>query len=184
MLRAGPAQGLQRSTGVAYNQAGQGFLCDWQSGTRNMWCLFLRVGMFIGIIRTWNPAGELEWYAGIQQDTATAADQGSLSTRFAVKTGFDDSTITEAKFNLVYGVALPPSRYSDYVWPLIDPSLTDGDEPPPPEVNWMNRPASNTTVRVPGKQQTFSLQTNVVAGIVSSRYKQQSHSPNHSRSLS
>ena len=140
--------------------------------------------MFIGIIRTWNPAGELEWYAGIQQDTATAADQSSLSTRFAVKTGYDDSTITEAEFNLVYGVALPPSRYSDYVWPLIDPSLTDGDEPPPPEVNWMNRPASNTTVRVPGKHQTFSLQTNVVAGIVSSRYKQQSHSPNHSRSLS
>ena len=116
---------------------------------------------------TFSPEGEFSWYAGTQQGS-----QGNLGTRFAAKTGCSvlinsvlnavprfapgEQTAAEAEFNLLYGVAVPPTqyiimhqplavdrtcRYSDYVWPVLDLE----DLPVRKYFTWNNQSYRNTT---------------------------------------
>ena len=65
-----------------------------------------------GLMQTITPLGEFGWYVGIEEESApgTLDESGTLDTRFAALTGFNDSSVKRAKFNLFSGVAVPPTQ--------------------------------------------------------------------------
>eukprot|EP00656_Telonema_subtile_P058363 TRINITY_DN9868_c0_g1_i2.p1 TRINITY_DN9868_c0_g1~~TRINITY_DN9868_c0_g1_i2.p1 ORF type:complete len:502 (+),score=93.83 TRINITY_DN9868_c0_g1_i2:161-1666(+) len=111
---------LGRSEGIAHNQAGQAYFCDWEAG----------------LVRTIGPTSNtIEWYAGVQNLTT-----GTFETRFAASTGYSDVDVTNAQFNLLYGIAVPPTQFSDNVQTaLATPPETES-------VSWYYNPQANTTV--------------------------------------
>eukprot|EP00658_Telonema_sp_P-2_P010106 TRINITY_DN1380_c0_g1_i1.p1 TRINITY_DN1380_c0_g1~~TRINITY_DN1380_c0_g1_i1.p1 ORF type:complete len:513 (-),score=99.63 TRINITY_DN1380_c0_g1_i1:494-2032(-) len=110
---------LGRSAGLAHNPAGQLYICDWEAG----------------IVRQHAPeSSTVEWYAGIKNLSAP-----TFESRFAHSVGLSNFNITMAQFNLLYGIAIPPTQYSDYrVAPTTDPD--------PDGVSWKNHSEFNTTV--------------------------------------
>jgi len=125
----GPAEGL------AVNGAGQLYLADWQNG----------------MIRTINSAtGLVDWYAGIVNLTLKCkggdkacgggASIGVLKDHYAMSAGFVDGRSDKAAFYSPYGLAIPPTKHSDFV-DLVDVT----GKTKPPVFNWETSPERLTT---------------------------------------
>jgi len=124
-----------RGEGLAVNAGGQLYLADWQNG----------------MLRTINSAtGLVEWYAGLVNLSLTClggdktcgggASVGLIKNHYAMSAGFVDGRADKASFYSPYGLAIPPTRKSDFV-----DKVDVAGKKTAPEFDWKTSPERLTT---------------------------------------